>query len=108
MTAVTQSGLTGFFFPPKRTRSGPVPGRGGGKKNPVRSGARWAPPGDRGDRTGTVPVGSPVGFIPFRRNGTQNQNRDPPTGLIGGLVHLKIETRLIDEKIANALGEYVT
>jgi len=30
------------------------------------------------------------------------------TGLLGGLEHLKIETRLIDEKIANALGEYVT
>ena len=30
------------------------------------------------------------------------------TGLIGGLEHLKIETRLIDEKIANALGECVT
>jgi len=27
------------------------------------------------------------------------------TGLIGGLEHLKIETRLIDEKIANALGK---
>ena len=30
------------------------------------------------------------------------------TGLLGGLEHLKIETRSIDEKIANALGEYVT
>ena len=30
------------------------------------------------------------------------------TGLLGGLEHLKIETRLIDEKIANAMGEYVT
>ena len=30
------------------------------------------------------------------------------TGLIGGLEHLKIETRLIDEKIANAMDEYVT
>ena len=29
------------------------------------------------------------------------------TGLIGGLEHLKIETRLIDEKITNAMGEYV-
>ena len=28
------------------------------------------------------------------------------TGLIGGLEHLKIETKLIDEKIT--LGEYVT
>jgi len=30
------------------------------------------------------------------------------TGLIGGLEHLKIETRLINEKITNELGEYVT
>ena len=30
------------------------------------------------------------------------------TGLLGGLEHLKIETRLIDEKIVNTLGEYVT
>ena len=28
------------------------------------------------------------------------------TGLLGGLEHLKIETRLINEKIANALCEY--
>jgi hypothetical protein len=26
------------------------------------------------------------------------------TGLYGGLEHLKIETRLIDEKFANAMG----
>ena len=30
------------------------------------------------------------------------------TGLIGGQEHLKIETSLINEKIENALGEYVT
>ncbi len=30
------------------------------------------------------------------------------TGLDGGLEHLKIETRLIDEKFANTMGEYVT
>ena len=30
------------------------------------------------------------------------------TGLLGGLEHLKIETRLIDEKIVNPLCEYVT
>ncbi len=29
------------------------------------------------------------------------------TGLLGGLEHLKIETRLIDEKFANVMGEYV-
>jgi len=30
------------------------------------------------------------------------------TGLLGGLEHLKIETRLKDEKIVNVMGEYVT
>ena len=30
------------------------------------------------------------------------------TGLLGGLKHLKIETRLIDEKIENVMGEYVS
>jgi hypothetical protein len=30
------------------------------------------------------------------------------TGLVMELGHLKIETRLIDEKFANAMGEYVT
>ncbi len=30
------------------------------------------------------------------------------TGLIVELEHLKIETRLIDEKFANTMGEYVT
>jgi hypothetical protein len=30
------------------------------------------------------------------------------SGLLGGLEHLKIETRLIHKKIANAMGEYVT
>ena len=30
------------------------------------------------------------------------------TGLRGGLEHLKIETRLIDEKIVDSMGEYVT
>jgi hypothetical protein len=30
------------------------------------------------------------------------------TGLVMELEHLKIETRLIDEKFANAMGEYVT
>jgi hypothetical protein len=32
----------------------------------------------------------------------------PYTGLLGKLEHLKIETRLIDEKIVNVMGEYVT
>ena len=30
------------------------------------------------------------------------------TGLVVELEHLKIETRLIDEKFVNAMGEYVT
>ena len=30
------------------------------------------------------------------------------TGLVLELEHLKIETRLIDEKFPNAMGEYVT
>jgi hypothetical protein len=30
------------------------------------------------------------------------------TGLIVELEHLKIETRLIDEKFVNVIGEYVT
>jgi hypothetical protein len=30
------------------------------------------------------------------------------TGFLGGLEHLKIETRLMNEKTVNALGEYVT
>jgi hypothetical protein len=30
------------------------------------------------------------------------------TGLVLELEHLKIETRFIDEKFANAMGEYVT
>ena len=29
------------------------------------------------------------------------------TGLLGGLVHLKIETRLIDERLASVMGECV-
>jgi len=36
------------------------------------------------------------------------QTRLTYTGLFVGLEHLKIETRLIDEKIVNVLGEYVT
>ena len=29
------------------------------------------------------------------------------TGLLGGLEHLKIETRLIDEMFSSVMGEYV-
>ncbi len=34
--------------------------------------------------------------------------RLPYTGLVLELEHLKIKTRLIDEKFTNAMGEYVT
>ena len=39
---------------------------------------------------------------------TKEFTRLPYTGLLGGLEHLKIETKLIDEKFANVMGEYVT
>ncbi len=39
---------------------------------------------------------------------TKEFTRLPYTGLVVELEHLKIETRLIDEKFANAMGEYVT
>jgi len=43
-----------------------------------------------------------------RNYGTQN-SRKPPfhTELLGGLEHLKIETRLIDERFASVRGECV-
>ena len=39
---------------------------------------------------------------------TMNFTRLSYTGLVVELEHLKIETTLIDEKFANAMGEYVT
>jgi hypothetical protein len=42
------------------------------------------------------------------KNESEEFTRLTYTGLIGGLEHLKIETRLIDEKFANVMGEYVT
>ncbi len=39
---------------------------------------------------------------------TYTQCMSSVTGLLGGLEHLKIETRLIDEKCVNVMGEYVT
>jgi hypothetical protein len=39
---------------------------------------------------------------------TKEFTRLPYTGLVVELEHLKIETRLIDEKFANVMGEYVT
>jgi hypothetical protein len=38
----------------------------------------------------------------------RNFSRLAYTGLVVELEHQKIETRLIDEKFANAMGEYVT
>ena len=38
---------------------------------------------------------------------TKKFTRLPYTGLVLELEHLKIETRLIDEKFANTMGEYV-
>ena len=39
---------------------------------------------------------------------TKELTRLTYTGLVVELEHLKMETRLIDEKFANAMGEYVT
>jgi hypothetical protein len=39
---------------------------------------------------------------------TRELTRLTYTGLVVELEHLKIETRLIDEKFANTMGEYVT
>jgi hypothetical protein len=38
---------------------------------------------------------------------TEESTRLGYTGLLGELEHLKIETRLIDEKFASVMGEYV-
>jgi hypothetical protein len=38
---------------------------------------------------------------------TEGSTRLPYTGLQGGLEHLKIETRLIDEMFASVIGECV-
>jgi hypothetical protein len=38
---------------------------------------------------------------------TEDSTRLAYTGLRGGLEHLKIETRLIDERFASAMGECV-
>ncbi len=39
---------------------------------------------------------------------TKEFTRLPYTGLVLELEHLKIETRLISERFANVMGEYVT
>ncbi len=39
--------------------------------------------------------------------GTKGTTRLAYTGLVGGLEHLKIETRLINDKFASVMGEYV-
>ncbi len=38
---------------------------------------------------------------------TEGSTRLVYTGLIGGLEHLKIETRLIDERFASVMGSFV-
>jgi len=38
---------------------------------------------------------------------TEKSTRLTYTGLSGGLEHLKIETRLIDERFESVMGEYV-
>jgi hypothetical protein len=38
---------------------------------------------------------------------TEGSTRITYTGLRGGLKHLKIETRLIDERFASVMGEFV-
>jgi hypothetical protein len=38
---------------------------------------------------------------------TKGSTRLVYTGLLGGLEHLKIETRLIDEMFVSVMGEYV-
>jgi hypothetical protein len=38
----------------------------------------------------------------------EGSTRLTDTGLIGGLEHLKIETRLIDERFVSVMGECVT
>jgi hypothetical protein len=40
------------------------------------------------------------------RNLHSSYTSEEPTGFLGGLEHLKIETRLINEKIPNTLSEY--
>jgi hypothetical protein len=42
------------------------------------------------------------------RTKTKEFTRLVYTGLVVELEHLKIETRLIDEKFPNGMGEYVT
>ena len=41
-----------------------------------------------------------------RKTKAEESTRLTYTGLIGELEHLKIKTRLIDEKFASAMGEY--
>ena len=64
--------------------------------------------------------GGEIGVVPFPgdpcdpplygggRTKVKEFTRFVYTGWLGEPEHLKIKTRLIDEKIANAMGEYVT
>jgi hypothetical protein len=51
-------------------------------------------------------LGSRVRFLGLSE--TEGSTRRTYTGLIGGLEHLKIETRLIDERFVCVTGECVT
>ncbi len=41
------------------------------------------------------------------RNLHSSYTSEEPTGFLGGLEHLKLKTRLIDEMFASVMGEYV-
>ena len=49
-----------------------------------------------------------IGVMKHLKVKAEGSTRLAYTGLRGGLEHLKMETRLINEKIVNAMGEYVT
>ena len=61
---------------------------------------RRTPCGDSGTNT--------VGFFLYYETIKRELKIRPIYELLGGLKHLKIETRLINEKFANEMGEYVT
>ena len=48
-----------------------------------------------------------VGVMKDEKDKTEGSARLTYTGLRGGLEHLKIETRLIDERFASVMGECV-
>jgi hypothetical protein len=48
-----------------------------------------------------------VGVIKDRKSKVEGSTRLVYTGLCGGLEHLKIETRLMDERFVSVMGECV-